>query len=184
VVVGDHGEMFGEHGLFMHDGAHYETLLRVPLLVRLPGGERTGSVVTEPFSVVDLLPLVASELSLALPPGVQGLPVGARRVVFAESRRHGIATPPLGAGDDRDRATLIRWPWKLTVTDRGDRQLFRLDEDPGEAHDLAGRSPEEPALASELREARRAVASARVGEAPAVVSPELRSRLRELGYVD
>jgi arylsulfatase A-like enzyme len=183
-VVGDHGEMFGEHGLFMHDGAHYETLLRVPLFVRLPGGERSGSVATQPFSVVDLLPLVASEVGLALPRGVQGLPLGERRAVFAESRRHGVATARLGAGDDRDRATLIRWPWKLSVTDRGERQLFRLDRDPGEAHDLAGRSPEEEPLAAELQEARRALAPPRAGEDPAAVSPELRSRLRDLGYVD
>jgi hypothetical protein len=70
------------------------------------------------------------------------------------------------------------------VTDRGERQLFRLDRDPGEAHDLAGRSPEEEPLAAELQEARRALAPPRAGEDPAAVSPELRSRLRDLGYVD
>jgi arylsulfatase A-like enzyme len=184
VVVGDHGEMFGEHGLFMHSGAHYETLLRVPLIVRLPGGERAGSIAAEPFSLVDLLPLIASEVGIALPQDVEGTPMGGRRSVFAESRRHGTPSRGFAAADDRDRATLIRWPWKLTVTDRSQRQLYRLDEDPGETRDLAGRSPEEEALASELRETRRALAPPGGGTAPAAVSPELRARLRELGYLE
>ena len=39
-LVGDHGEQFGEHGLFLHGNSLYIQLLHVPLLVRPP--ERRG----------------------------------------------------------------------------------------------------------------------------------------------
>jgi lipoteichoic acid synthase len=32
VLYGDHGEAFGEHGLYQHDNVAYEEGLRVPLL--------------------------------------------------------------------------------------------------------------------------------------------------------
>src|SRR5262249_39528037 len=34
VLVADHGEQFGEHGLWVHANSLYEPLLRVPLIVR------------------------------------------------------------------------------------------------------------------------------------------------------
>lgn len=35
-VTADHGEAFGEHGLYLHGHHHYETHLRLPLLIRAP----------------------------------------------------------------------------------------------------------------------------------------------------
>jgi arylsulfatase A-like enzyme len=56
VIVGDHGEQFGEHGLFSHGNSLYETLLRVPLIfavlgpsngpIPLPEGRRIGGPVS------------------------------------------------------------------------------------------------------------------------------------------
>lgn len=37
IVTSDHGEGFGEHGLFLHDASVFETHLRVPLWVMAPG---------------------------------------------------------------------------------------------------------------------------------------------------
>ncbi len=61
MAIGDHGEAFGEHGEDGHTAHVYDTTLRVPLLVRLPGGERGGTVRSDVVSVVDVLPsLVAT----------------------------------------------------------------------------------------------------------------------------
>ena len=42
VVVGDHGENVGEHGLMDHQYCLYDTLLHVPLVVRYPKSMRDG----------------------------------------------------------------------------------------------------------------------------------------------
>jgi arylsulfatase A-like enzyme len=42
VVTSDHGENVGEHGLLDHQFSLHDTVLRVPLLVRYPGGEAAG----------------------------------------------------------------------------------------------------------------------------------------------
>ena len=65
VVTGDHGEGFGEPSEVRPDaravahgnGGSHETLLHVPLVVRYPGGDRTGTV-TEVCSLTDLRELI------------------------------------------------------------------------------------------------------------------------------
>lgn len=48
VITSDHGEGFGEHGLYLHDASLYETHLHVPLWVHFPDSvsERVEDVVT------------------------------------------------------------------------------------------------------------------------------------------
>lgn len=58
VVVGDHGEAFGEHGLRFHGNRPHEEVLRVPLVVKPPGGRDDPAVVSELASLVDVLPTV------------------------------------------------------------------------------------------------------------------------------
>lgn len=43
IVTSDHGEGFGEHGLYLHDASLYETHVHVPLYVHHPDGA-TGSI--------------------------------------------------------------------------------------------------------------------------------------------
>ena len=55
VFASDHGEMLGNHGLYLKHPTPYEDLLRVPLVVRGPG-VAPGQVVDEPVSTLDLGP--------------------------------------------------------------------------------------------------------------------------------
>jgi arylsulfatase A-like enzyme len=54
VVTADHGEEFLEHGDWLHGRNLYDTSMRVPLVVRFPGGAHAGRRVTAPVSLVDL----------------------------------------------------------------------------------------------------------------------------------
>ena len=63
LAVGDHGEAFGEHGEDGHTAHCYDTTLRVPMILRLPGGESAGTVRTDVVSVVDVLPTLATAAS-------------------------------------------------------------------------------------------------------------------------
>jgi len=56
VVTSDHGEGFGEHGLYLHDAAVYETHLHVPLWIRHP--DLTPHAIDEVVSTRDLFGLL------------------------------------------------------------------------------------------------------------------------------
>ena len=58
VVVGDHGEAFGEHEAFSHGRFLYDEHLRVPLLVRAPGRFPTGKVVAGSCGLADVAPTI------------------------------------------------------------------------------------------------------------------------------
>jgi len=184
VVVGDHGELFGEHDLYAHPTWHYEELLRIPLFVRLPGGRGAGTRVGAPVSVVDLLPLIADELGIPLPGGVEGRPLGERTLVIAESFEDPRAIARLGPEYDRRLTTGIRAPWKLITSSAGAPQLFRLDEDPKEQTDRAADHPEiVESIGAELERA-KAQMSAPQPAAPEAVDGTTVERLRELGYIE
>ncbi len=55
VVTSDHGEAMWEHGIEGHTNI-FDEVLRVPLIVRLPGARYAGRRVPETFASVDLVP--------------------------------------------------------------------------------------------------------------------------------
>ena len=57
MLTADHGEQFDEHGYFMHTTPHEETL-RVPLLVKWPGGRAAGVATARPATALDIAPTV------------------------------------------------------------------------------------------------------------------------------
>ncbi len=68
VIVGDHGEGFGEHGRRQHDNVIYEEGLRVPLLIHDPR-DRTPRRIEHAVSQIDLLPTLASWLGFEITDG-------------------------------------------------------------------------------------------------------------------
>lgn len=69
VLTADHGQLFGEHDSFHHNGV-WEELLRVPLIV-YDGGESTGEY-AEPVQLLDLAPGLLRIMGLQSPPEWQG----------------------------------------------------------------------------------------------------------------
>lgn len=63
VLTSDHGELLGERGRFSHQLYVDEPLMHVPLIVKLPGGERAGTVVAAPL--VSNLDVYATALAWA-----------------------------------------------------------------------------------------------------------------------
>jgi arylsulfatase A-like enzyme len=62
VVTSDHGEEFGEHGVYFHGNSLYRASLEVPLLLRYPGVVPAGQAIVVPVSLRDL---AATVLELA-----------------------------------------------------------------------------------------------------------------------
>lgn len=72
VIVGDHGEAFGEHGELGHQVFCYEENLRVPLIIsgsRLPRDKR----VTPRVDVMDVTPTILDYLGIPVYGNVQGI---------------------------------------------------------------------------------------------------------------
>lgn len=180
VVTSDHGEAFFEHGELLHTTIH-EEVLRVPLLVRWPGGPGGGRLRTEPTSGIDLAPTLLRAAGLA----TDGLPGVALQDPESGSRRREVF-----AGTTHK--AVVAGPWKAIFPPAegpgASARLYRLDRDPGERHDVAA---EHPAVLARLRERALAHAEAaraltrRAGEEPVPgLTPEERRRLEALGYVD
>jgi lipoteichoic acid synthase len=73
VVLGDHGEAFGQHpGNFAHTLAIFDENVRVPLLFALPGSAAIGQRVSRVASLVDVPPTVLDLLGIARPDAFQG----------------------------------------------------------------------------------------------------------------
>lgn len=56
IVLGDHGEMLGEHGMMATHAGLYDEVVRIPLLMRIPG-ERPGRVAPQVRSM-DIAPTI------------------------------------------------------------------------------------------------------------------------------
>jgi len=173
VLTADHGEEFLDHGRVGHTKTLYRELIRVPLLVKLPG--RRGRVVTEPVGLIDVFPTILDALDLEIPTSLQGtslLRSVPPRPVFSETQRQARLR------------SVVDGDFKLMIDlDRGTRELYDLGRDPLERMDV---SQEQPARRRELERLLSSWAKAsrrsKPTPPPVELSPEERERLRALGY--
>src|SRR5690606_37613960 len=70
VVFSDHGEAFGEHGLQEHSRSLYEIMVRVPLIIHVPGV--APRAVDASVSLIDLGPTVLDLAGVATPGRMMG----------------------------------------------------------------------------------------------------------------
>jgi phosphoglycerol transferase MdoB-like AlkP superfamily enzyme len=70
ILLGDHGQGFGEHGRNGHDNGIYEEGLRIPLLIHDPQRFRNGTRVEGPVNQLDILPTVADLLGYEIQGGL------------------------------------------------------------------------------------------------------------------
>ncbi len=182
VLLSDHGEGLGEHNEQEHGIFLYDESIRVPWIVKLPGGVNGGTRVTQPVQHVDLLPTVL-ELVGAAP--VEGLH-GRSLVPLLQDPDGSIAEQGIYAEGLYSR---YHFGWSELLALTGPRyryikapreELYDLEADPGERNNLASTRRD---IVAEMRgELDRLVAGRSIG-APSVVSDEVRSRLAALGYV-
>jgi len=144
VLTSDHGEEFMEHAVWDHGNSLYLNSVHVPLILSWPARLPADSVVPTPVSLAavpgTIVALATGEVS-PLPGGNlatvwEGR--GGEREVQSSVRRVPRQPEwyPVSAGDMT--ASLV-WPWRLIRTRGIERpELFRVDTDPMERHDLTG----------------------------------------------
>jgi choline-sulfatase len=136
VITGDHGEGFGEHGVFQHGYDLYRAQTNVPLIIRVPGLPPRVSTTT--VGHVDILPTLANLVGAAAGSDMMG--------------RSLLATLA-GAADDPTRLVPQQVSYENNTEKRGGAtatchvlynvsphtswEIYDLSRDPSELHDLS-----------------------------------------------
>jgi arylsulfatase len=185
VIAADHGEEFNEKGRWGHSKAVTNTLINVPLLVRLPGGRGGGRLVDDLVGNIDVMPTILDLLGLPEPPAVEGRslrPALEGRVlpplpVYAETLRMG-----------RDIRCLIDpvLDRKVTMDARARAvTLHAFSSDFAEQRDLSEQRPAEAqGLAERLAERIKTMQRRAIREVQReTLTEDEEERLRGLGYI-
>lgn len=139
VFTTDHGELLGDHGLYLKGPTHYEGLVRVGLIVCGPGVAAT-SVVREPVSILDLAVSVYDWAGLSAPGELQGRSLRRLAEGGSESRDCAYNEWSLQAGRTGvalELRTVRTRDAKLTLDlSSGVGELYALSNDPDEMHNL------------------------------------------------
>jgi arylsulfatase A-like enzyme len=177
VLVADHGEALGEHGVVGHAWNLREEALAIPLLIKLPG-QREGARAATLAQQLDLLPTLLSAAGLPPAPGARGVDLfavpAAERVAVSHlsyRSREGLA------------ATWKRWRLvePLSRGFGGRRALHDLRADPREQRNVLAAHP---VVAGWLLSALRAeLLRGRARGEEAELDEEARAGLGALGYL-
>ena len=144
VVVSDHGEQFGEHGLKGHANSLYLPVLRVPLLIRYPHAVPEGLRVATPITLRDVASTIV-ELARVRPE----VPIPGHPLTGAWSDSNWVRSPivsELTRGINIDStypngrtglASIIADRYHYIRDGFGSESLFDLVADSTETHDLA-----------------------------------------------
>lgn len=108
MVTSDHGELFGEGGRIQHVFSLSNKLVRVPLIVRRPGGEAAGTVDDRAGQLVDLFPTILNACGARQPGGA--------------SQAENLFAPPAASSAEAHRAIVAEYYFPLQVI-RSDPRL-------------------------------------------------------------
>jgi arylsulfatase len=73
IFTSDHGEMLGDHGIYLKGPYFYEPAVRVPLIVSMPGTVQKGVRSSALVELLDLSQTILDACGLPAHPGMQGL---------------------------------------------------------------------------------------------------------------
>lgn len=175
VVAGDHGEGLGEHGEETHGQLLYDSVLRVPLIARVPAiaPKRVADVVR----LIDVTPTILDLLGIDAPPS-DGISLkGALRGGRVDVEAYFETLYPLRMGK---RAVHGLRDGRFKLIDGPHPQMYDLGRDPFEQRNVID---ERSRTVAAMRDRLSVLAGRGASDIEADVPAELRDRLSSLGYV-
>lgn len=135
-IVADHGEEFWDHGSVGHGHSVYEELLRIPMVVHLPGVTTKPTYIKSASGLVDVVPTVLEALGIAAPEGLSG------RSLMPELLGSHLSAPPVAVSGFMDGwRTVVIGHHKLIQRTERRVMLHDLASDPHEQVDVVAERP-------------------------------------------
>lgn len=204
IIVGDHGENFGEHGMMDHQYCLYDTLLHVPLVIRYPEMLQEGHRIDGLVELRDLYPTLLDVADIEQPD--IDTPVSrhslvnmanensCREQIFAE---YLAPQPSMEAlerkveGDlpdevrmyDRALQSVRTERWKYVEGSDGYTALYELQTDPEEAEDVSDSNPDIVSTLQKLLISTVSPPADSKTNSSSNISVMTKRRLEELGYL-
>jgi len=148
IFTSDHGDFMGDHGIMLKGLAHYQGVIKVPFIWKIPGITKPGSITSSLASSIDLPTTILNLLDIKPkkhPHGMQGYDltpilkdpnVQVRDHCIIEEDE-GFETIPAKLPQYRAR-TMITDDYRITIYHGHERfgDLFDLKNDPNELNNL------------------------------------------------
>ena len=138
IFTSDHGDHMGYHHQILKGGFLYESIMRVPLIIKYPSNLNMGKKDSSLVSNVDIAPTILKNAGLNIPGEMSGYDLTSdlnrRDTIFGEG----------GSGKISMAGTLTR---KLIYKNTGKSLYFDLEQDPLEMNNLF----ENPAYKEEIK---------------------------------
>lgn len=206
IFMSDHGEEFFEHQGWAHAHSLYNELIKVPLLIKFPGGQFRNTRLTKPVGIVDIMPTILSFYDIAYDAdsldGVNLLPL--IRAREEGKRDYVVSTISTGKyfASFPTRIALVFDHYKLIFNEPYTQQsldvfneyapplqpapfeLYDLQADPNETVNIIYRQPriKEKMLPFLLR-IRKTIGQKLAKQNPKILDEETKKHLKALGYL-
>lgn len=182
LVIADHGEAFGEHGETQHGLLVYDTTVRVPLILRIPG--ETPRRIATPVSGIDVAPTLLALAGIDVDTMEHALDL--RSVARGRGRERALVTEsmvPFYNHGAEPLAAVRMGSWKYVHAPRP--ELYDLAHDPQESMNVHAVQPERSVRMEATLAATHPLEWSRgvMPDAGADVDEKTRQMLASLGYV-
>ncbi|HEV7919669.1 MAG TPA: sulfatase-like hydrolase/transferase [Thermoanaerobaculia bacterium] len=168
ILLSDHGEGLGDHGEDEHGIFLYMEDIHVPLLVKLPKGERRGETIDSAVQLIDVAPTIAKLAGIDLK-GQSLLEAPNGRRIYSET-----FYPRIHLGWSELRSLVDA---RFHYVDAPRAELYALSDPAEKANVLAENRRVAASMRAELEPISRTL------PAPAPIDPEEAKKLAALGYL-
>ncbi len=140
IFTSDHGEMLGDHQLYVKGPFLYDSAIRVPLIVSLPGSISEGVTSDTMVELADLAPTLLDAAGISREPGMQAKSLWSVLTGVATEHRESVYCEYYNSNPNSPQqfCTMVRTHAHKLVTFHGQElgELYDMSADPSELTNL------------------------------------------------